>query len=177
MMRGTDKYSMPSNYGELTREELRALKRLAVEMCANYDGQYKECLLLDGACYMNYGVAYTCSALCNYFKKAVLPLNPKLEALFNGGDTSGHIKKCAVCGKELFAGGNRTKYCEMCARRVHRRQKNESDRKRRSNTDKYGPKKPVIMGAVERGLRGMNTFIPEPLDSASNCPQKTGGII
>ena len=38
MMRGVDKYSMPLNYGELTREELRAMKRLAVDMCANYDG-------------------------------------------------------------------------------------------------------------------------------------------
>ena len=137
----------------------------------------KECMLLDGDCYMNYGVAYTCSALCNYFKKAVLPLDPQLEVLFTGGDISGHIKKCAICGKKLFAGGNRAKYCEPCARRVHRRQKNESDRKRRSNTDKYGSKKPVIMRAAERGLGGMNTFTPEPLNSASICPHKTGGII
>lgn len=31
---------------------------------------------------------------------------------------------------------NRAKYCEACAKRVHRRQKNSSDRKRRWNTDK-----------------------------------------
>ena len=175
MMRGVDKYSMPLNYGELTREELRAMKRLVVDMCANYDGHYKECMLLDGDCYMNYGVAYTCSALCNYFKKAVLPLDPQLEVLFTGGDISGHIKKCAICGKKLFAGGNRAKYCEPCARRVHRRQKNESDRKRRSNTDKYRSKKPAIMGVAEQGLTGLNTFIPEPLNSASICPQKLEG--
>jgi len=177
MMRGIDKCSMALNFRELTREELRVMKRLAVDMCANYDGHYDECLLLDGACYMKYGVAYTCSALCNYFKKAVLPLNQQLEALFNGEGIAGHIKKCAVCGKELFTNGNRAKYCELCARRVHRRQKNESDRKRRSIADKYGSKKPVIMRVIERGSGGLNTFIPEPLNSASICPQKAGRII
>jgi hypothetical protein len=124
------------NFRELTREELREVKRLAADMCANYGGHYRECLLLNGACYTTYGVAYTCSALCKYFRAAVLPLNPQLEALFNGENIAEKIKLCAVCGKELFAGGNKAKYCEPCARRVHRRQKNESDRKRRSQTDK-----------------------------------------
>jgi len=136
MMRGFDKCSMTLNFRELTREELRVMKRLAVDMCANYDGHYKECMLLDGACYMNYGVAYTCSALCSYFRKAVLPLNPQLEALFNSGDIAGHIKKCEVCGKELSAVGNRAKYCDPCASRIHRSQKSESERKRRSKVDK-----------------------------------------
>ena len=123
------------NFRELTREELREMKRLAADMCANYDRDFG-CLLLGDKCYMFYGVAYTCSALCKYFRKAVLPLNPRLEALFNGENIAEKIKRCAVCGAELFASGNKAKYCEPCARRVHRRQKNESDRKRRSQTDK-----------------------------------------
>ena len=122
-------------FRELTREELRDMKRLAVDMCANYDREYG-CLLLDSKCYMTYGVAYTNSALCKYYRQCVLPLNPRLEALFNGENIVEHIKKCAICGKDLFAAGNRAKYCEPCARRVHRQQKNESDRKRRSRTDK-----------------------------------------
>ena len=40
-----------------------------------------------------------------------------------------------------------------------------------------GVKKPVIMGAVGRGLEDMNTFIPEPLNSAPICPHETVGII
>jgi len=126
---------MQTNFRELTREELREIRKLATDMCANFDRDYG-CLLLDGKCYMFYGVAYTCSGLCKYFRNAVLPLEPRLEALFNGENIAEYIKTCAVCGKELFAGGNRAKYCEPCARRVHRRQKNESDRKRRSKTDK-----------------------------------------
>ena len=131
MMRGVDKCSMPLNYGELTREELRALKRLAVEMCANYDGQYKECMILDGACYMNYGVAYTCSALCNYFKKAVLPLDPKLEALFNGDYSGAGQKNCVICGKPYHPSG-RNRFCsDVCRAKSKRIQDRASKRKQR----------------------------------------------
>lgn len=122
-------------YRELTRAELRDIRRLASAMCANYDRDCG-CLLLDGRCYMHYGVAYTNSGLCKYFRDAVLPMNPKLEALLSGENTAEYIKQCQICGTELFASGNRAKYCEPCVRRVHRRQKNESDRKRRSETDK-----------------------------------------
>ena len=122
-------------FRELTREELRDMKRLAIDMCANYDREYG-CLLLEGKCYMFYGVTYTNSALCKYYRQCALPLNPQLEALFNGENIADNTKKCAVCGKQLFMNGNRMKYCRLCAHRVHRRQKNESDRKRRSKTDK-----------------------------------------
>ena len=120
---------------ELTRAELRDTRRLATEMCANYDHEYG-CLLLDGRCYMHYGIAYTNSGLCKYFRDAVLPLNPQLEAVFNGENIADQIKHCEICGDELFSVGNKAKYCKPCAYRIHRRQKNESDRKRRSRTDK-----------------------------------------
>ena len=126
---------MQLNFRELTHAEQREVRRLAANMCANYDREHG-CLLLDGRCYMFYGAAYTNSALCKFFRKAVLPLDPQLEAVFNGENTAEHIKRCAVCGKELYAAGNRAKYCVFCARRVHRRQKNECDRKRRHKTDK-----------------------------------------
>ena len=128
---------MQKYFRELTREELRSTKRLAADMCANHDHQYG-CILLGEKCYMFYGVVYTCSAPCKYFKRAVLPLDPQLEALFNGENVAEQIKQCAVCGRDLFASGNRAKYCKKCARRVHRRQKNESDRKRRSGRTNRG---------------------------------------
>jgi len=103
-------------------------------MCANYDHEYG-CLVLDGKCYMFYGAAYTNSAICKYYRNAVLPLRPELEALFNGGAAAANIRLCAVCGKELYAEGGNRKYCRPCARRVHRRQKTESERKRRRTVD------------------------------------------
>ena len=128
---------MQMNYRELTRDELRDIKRLAADMCANFDREYG-CHLLEGKCYMCYGVVYVCSALCKYYRCAVLPLNPRLEALFNGENIADHIKRCAVCGKELYAVGNKAKYCQQCAHCVHRRQKTESDRKRRSQRTNRG---------------------------------------
>ena len=89
---------MQMNFRELTREELRDMKRLAADMCANYDREHG-CLLLEGKCYMFYGVAFTCSALCKYYRRAVMPLNPQLLALFSGENIVEHIKRCAVCGK------------------------------------------------------------------------------
>ena len=124
-----------TSFRELTRAELRDVRRLASGRCANYDYDFG-CLMLDGQCYMMYGAVYTCSALCKYFSNAVLPLEPQLDALFNGENIADQTKSCVICGTELFVSGNNAKYCVPCARHVHRRQKNESDRKRRSKTDK-----------------------------------------
>lgn len=45
------------------------------------------------------------------------------------------LKRCAVCGKPYVPKSNRGKYCLDYAARVHRRQKTESERKRRSAVD------------------------------------------
>ena len=65
---------------ELTREEKAAIRSLVVKWCANYDREYG-CLPLDCECYM-LGKCWT-GAYCRYFREAVLPLNPVLEAALN----------------------------------------------------------------------------------------------
>ena len=62
---------------ELTREEKRAIRALVTKWCANYDRECG-CLPLDCECYM-LGKCWT-GALCRYFREAVLPLDPALEA-------------------------------------------------------------------------------------------------
>ena len=62
---------------ELTREEKRAIRALVTKWCANYDRECG-CLPLDCECYM-LGTCWT-GALCRYFREAVLPLDPALEA-------------------------------------------------------------------------------------------------
>lgn len=62
---------------ELTREEKRAIHKLVKSLCANYDKDYG-CLPLDCPCYM-LGKCWT-GALCRYFREAVLPADPALEA-------------------------------------------------------------------------------------------------
>ena len=96
---------------ELTASERREIRKLATSMCANYDDYYKECLLLNGDCYMTYGVAYNNSALCKYFRQSVLPLNPKLEAVF-AGEPRPEEKQCTIC-KKLFIPSGRQTYCSL----------------------------------------------------------------
>ncbi|MDL2233175.1 cysteine-rich VLP domain-containing protein [Ruminococcaceae bacterium OttesenSCG-928-L11] len=118
---------------ELTRSELRDTRRLVTTMCANYDHEYG-CLPLETGCFM-LGKAYAGGALCKYFKAAVLPLNPELEAVFCGQPKAA-VRICTACGKNPVPIRGRAKYCVACAQKIHRRQKTESERKRRLGVDK-----------------------------------------
>ena len=62
---------------ELTREEKTAIRKLVTRLCANYDRDMG-CLPLDCPCYM-LEKCWT-GALCRYFREAVLPNDPVLEA-------------------------------------------------------------------------------------------------
>ena len=90
------------------------------------------CIVLDD------GDTHTCpqtisfSVCCKWFRWSVLPQIGTLEAeIFRDKD----LKRCAVCGGVFVPKSNRAKYCPGCAARVHRRQKTESERKRRSAVD------------------------------------------
>ena len=99
----------------------------------------KCCCYEDGNCmFLDDGDTCTCpqtvsfSVCCKWFRWAVLPLDKTLEAeIFRDKD----LKRCAVCGGVFVPKSNRAKYCPDCAARVHRRQKTESERKRRSTVD------------------------------------------
>ena len=114
---------------ELTRAERAAIRKLVKTSCANYDYEYG-CLLLNDDCYMFYGVAYTNTGMCKYFRKAVLPTEPALEAVLTGG-AAVETRICPMCSKD-FPVNNKQVYCsDSCADEAHRRQKRESIRKKR----------------------------------------------
>ena len=109
------------------RKQANALIRR--ECCCYEDGN---CMLLDD------GDTHTCpqtisfSVCCKWFRWSVLPQIGTLEAeIFRDKE----LKRCAVCGRVFVPKSNRAKYCPGCAARVHRRQKTESERKRRSCVD------------------------------------------
>ena len=77
---------------ELTREEKAAIRALVVKWCANYDREYG-CLPLDCECYM-LGKCWT-GAYCRYFREAVLPLNPALEAALSAQGPAPETRPCA----------------------------------------------------------------------------------
>ena len=109
------------------RKQANALIR---RECCNYeDGN---CMLLDDGDTCACPQTASFSVCCKWFRWSVLPQIGTLEAeIFRDKD----LKRCAVCGGVFVPKSNRAKYCPGCAARVHRRQKTESERKRRSCVD------------------------------------------
>src|SRR5699024_6473778 len=90
------------------------------------------CIVLDD------GDTCTCPqrdsfSICSkWFRWAVLPLDGTREAeIFRDKD----LKRGEDCGGVCVHKSSRAKYGPECAARVHRRQKTESERKRRSAVD------------------------------------------
>jgi hypothetical protein len=118
---------------ELTRAERAAIRRLVVSQCANHDGE-SGCLPLDGACYM-LGKYWT-GAYCKYFRKAVLPVDPALEAALLGGAAPAvETRPCAVCGKAFPVSGNRA-YCSAACQKAGNRKKSRARMQKKRDADK-----------------------------------------
>ena len=94
-----------------------------------------ECLLLDGVCPQ----FISRSLICRWFRRTVLPQQPKLEQAILSPKK---LRRCEVCGTGILARSGRTKYCPACAKEVHRQQKAKSARKRRSGVDNLRAKSP-----------------------------------
>ena len=96
---------------QMTGRQRSRANALIKRLCANYDGG--NCLLLDDGepCVCVQSISY--SLLCKYFRNAVLPAEPKLEAeiLMSGAKTV-----CERCGVPIEKHSNRQKYCADCAR-------------------------------------------------------------
>ena len=109
------------------RKQANALIRR--ECCCYEDGN---CMLLDDRDTHTCPQTISFSVCCKWFRWSVLPQIGTLEAeIFRDKE----LKRCAVCGRVFVPKSNRAKYCPDCAARVHRRQKAESERKRRSSVD------------------------------------------
>ena len=109
-----------------TASQKSRVMQLVKSSCCNYARNPDECLLLDGfPCILETSM-HLC---CNYFRDCVLPLDKQLCDELTALETGGDTKRCAVCGKQFIPGSNRAKYCPICAKEIHRKQKNASARK------------------------------------------------
>ena len=118
---------------ELTGIERKAIRKLVVSRCANYDSDYG-CLPLGESCYM-LDKCWT-GVYCKYFKNAVLPNDPELaSSLVSGYDT----RECAFCGNAFPANGKHAYCTERCAHEAKKRQKREHIRKSRARCRKIAP--------------------------------------
>ena len=93
---------------ELTEKEMRGIRRLVTQKCANYDPEYG-CLPLDCECVMLWK-AYCGNAMCRYFRESVLPNDPELNASLQ----QLAAKRCKVCGKHFPAKGRKLYCSEKC---------------------------------------------------------------
>ena len=113
---------------ELSPSQRRRCNRLIRKLCANYDNG--NCLPLDEGDGCVCVQMISLSLICKYFRNAVLPADKELYAdIFKQ-----RTVKCAVCGASFLPNSNRQKYCSECSRKVHRKQKNESAKKRRTDS-------------------------------------------
>ena len=116
---------------ELTRDERKGIRKLVTEMCANYDREYG-CLPLDCECYM-LGKCWT-GAYCHYFREAVLPLDPVLEASICEDGPAPDTRLCAICGRPFLPEGRQAYCSETCKAEGNRRRSRERMRKKRDKT-------------------------------------------
>ena len=138
----------------LTPGQLRSVRGLT-KRCCNFSGG--DCLLLDGACpqYISR------SLLCRWFRRAVLPQQPKREQSILSPKK---LHRCEVCGMGILARSGRAKYCPACAKEVHRQQKAKSARKRRFGVDNLGAAREIVLprgfcGAGRLAIQGL--FAPK----------------
>ena len=118
------------NHRELTCAERVKIRKLVKDLCANLD-QKHGCLLLGGNCYMSYGVAYTNTGMCKYFRESVLPTHFALETVLIGAETV-ETRSCGICNG-AFPANRKQAYCsDACAGKAQRKQQREYMRKKRN---------------------------------------------
>jgi hypothetical protein len=115
---------------DLTRAEKAVVRNLILKNpgCANCERQSRECLPLEVRCPM-LDLQFSGATLCTYFKAAVLPENPELEAIFTGRGTD--LKVCPICHKKFKPAANRQKYCPTCRDKVRKTKSARRNRKYR----------------------------------------------
>ena len=116
----------------LTPKQRQKANALIKRLCANYDGG--NCLVLDDGepCVCVQSISY--SLLCNYFRNAVLPAEPMLEANILGT----RFERCVSCGAPILKKGNRKKYCGRCAVRAYKKQQAAYARRKRAESKNRG---------------------------------------
>lgn len=112
----------------MTAEQSRKANSLIKQSCANYDAALNNCIALDDGTAPGCPQMLTHSLLCKYFKNAVLPAEPGLEAQIR---KTREVAKCSKCGAPIAKTSNRRKYCDDCAKAVHRKQQAQYAKSRR----------------------------------------------
>ena len=104
-------------------EQLKQVRKLIRSRCCNYDNG--SCLLFDWSFCTVCPQWISYSLNCKWFRNAVLPNDPALEASILHTRPR---KRCVICGKPVLSKSHRAKYCPVCS--VQERRRRDSQRKR-----------------------------------------------
>ena len=97
----------------MTPAQRKKANALIRKECCNCD--HGNCLMLDDGDGCVCPQIISSTVLCKWFRHAVLPLDPELEAeIFEDRG----MKSCAVCGCRFVPKSNRARYCPACAKKV-----------------------------------------------------------
>lgn len=125
-----EKVVLLMNGAPLDTQQSRRANALIQKKCCNYESS-GTCSMLDS------GASHKCiqlnkdAVMCSWFKEAVLPLDAILETgLTQCGPKLNTLKKCVICGKSIISKSNKTKYCNKCALKIHRKQQVEYKRRK-----------------------------------------------
>ena len=125
---------------DLDRQIIREAKHLAKKECAGYsEGQCLEC---DSPCHVIHPVYRTIhdgAINCDWFIRAVLPLQPDLHTAYwheifrEAGAAGAGWKECLRCRKPFIPGSNRQQYCKNCGAAISRASNRERQRRYRQS--------------------------------------------
>ena len=128
---------------ELKYNQARKVCKLIKDECCNcIDGN---CVLLDDACVQLISQNYI---YCNYFLRAVLPLDSSLHVELCMRDA----KRCEECGKHFVSRSNRQKYCNVCSPIKRNEYMRNLMRKKRIQCQHLEPKK-------SRKIKGFQSLV------------------
>ncbi|WP_147539127.1 cysteine-rich VLP protein [Anaerotruncus rubiinfantis] len=95
-----------------TGRQAQQVHSMVKRQCANYIAEWNECGVTGDLC----AQLQSNHLCCNYFRRAVLPVDPVLETEIIGTPAEKDlIKKCSVCGEKFRVTSNRQKFCKDCA--------------------------------------------------------------
>jgi len=108
---------------QMNDAQLKQARKLIHSRCCNYDNG--SCLALDWSFCNVCPQWITYSLNCKWFRNAVLPNDPALEASILHTQPR---KRCVICGKPVLSKSHRAKYCPACS--VQERRRRDAERKR-----------------------------------------------
>ena len=113
---------------ELNQKQRTRINQLIRKECANLttDG---DCLCLGDKCPQLNSFYHL---YCNYFRKAILPLDKELSVEL--AEDPKTLKTCKCCGKAFMPTKKKQRYCDRCRDKKHKESARESQAKKRAES-------------------------------------------